>query len=99
MVTKLSVYGHRKISPSRAWQGDTLPWKEIIVFLEVKAHLFKLFNMDQRHYRPLIRINQPTEQNVYLPLDYAYSLPEVVLIKKYLPKTLVFYGVDSEEHG
>ena len=55
--------------------------------------------MDQRHYRPLIRINQPTEQNVYLPLDYAYSLPEVVLIKKYLPKTLVFYGVDSEEHG
>jgi hypothetical protein len=55
--------------------------------------------MHNNLYRPLIRLSKKTEQNVYLPCDYNYSLNEIATIKKHLPKTLVFVGVDAEEYS
>jgi hypothetical protein len=55
--------------------------------------------MHNNLYRPLIRLPKKTEQSVYLPCEYNYSLSEIAAIKKHLPKTLVFVGVDAGEYS
>ena len=51
--------------------------------------------MAHEHYRPLIKL-QHTLEHIFLHLDYTYSLPHIVKIKKYLPKIYSFFGVDAQ---
>jgi len=54
--------------------------------------------MNANIYRPLIKITNSTN-DTYLPLEYAYTLTEINKIKKYLPKSLTYVGVDASSLG
>ena len=51
--------------------------------------------MEGYYYRPLIRLSKSQGTHVYLPLEHDYTLQQVAQIKKYIPKTLSFAGVDA----
>jgi hypothetical protein len=50
--------------------------------------------MDCQRYRPLIKLHH-TIEHIFLNLDYAYSLTDILKVKKYLPKIYSFSGVDA----
>ena len=49
--------------------------------------------MNKDKYRPLIKVSTISNED-FLPFDYIYNPAEISRIKKYLPKSLSFYGSD-----